>query len=173
MSRSPQKPPLLNMQLAWPQVAQSQPGNHLNGDHGRRLRSAHRDVRRPSSVFRLRVTLDSRQSQAFRHNARRCSLLAASQCGDPLQASRNPLSPAQSAQNQKRSPTARPQSVTARHKVLTRHWRRGLSKCVAQWGLDEWKRHKNNNLFSNGRTARQVQFSRLLFFSSPPPVTHT
>lgn len=39
---------------------------------------------------------------------------------------------------------ARPQSVTAHHKVLTHIWRCDVSKCVARWGLDQWKLHKNN-----------------------------
>lgn len=76
MPRAPQKMPLVNMQLVWLHVAQSQLVKPLNGDHSCRLCSAHRDVRRPSSVFCLCVTLDSCQSQAFQHNAPRCSLLA-------------------------------------------------------------------------------------------------
>lgn len=61
-------------------------------------------------------------------------------CHDPLQAFRNLLSPTQLAQpmvqafQHATSPTARPQSVTAHHKVLTHLQRGDASKCVAQRG---------------------------------------
>lgn len=65
-----------------------------------------------------------------------------------------------------KSPTARPQSVTARHKVANRDWRRGVSKCVAPWGLDQPKQHKNNNVTTktNERIVWQVICSSFLFF---------
>lgn len=72
-------------------------------------------------------------------------------CHDPLQAFRNLLSPTQLAQpmvqafQHATSPTARPQSVTAHHKVLTHLQRGDASKCVAQRGA-----HPHQDpLFSN------------------------
>lgn len=79
MSRSPQKKLVVNMQLVSAHVAQRQLVKLLNGDHSCRLCSSHRDVRRLSFLcvcVCVEQLLDSRQSQAFQHNAPRCSLLA-------------------------------------------------------------------------------------------------
>lgn len=118
------------MQPASVRVAQSRLVKHSKGDRGRALRSIRGAVRGPRSVFRRRVEqpLDSRQSQASQ--TQRSLMLLRSQDWANLSVSRpspslkksfvsRPASSNLRSRNAK-SPTARPQSVTAHHKVLTR-----------------------------------------------------